>query len=97
MIYNFVMGLGQKGFSIFGILFRLALLLLIYYVIVKLYFAILFDKDTRQYLRTQGINTTNIQGMIDSMKYKVEDINKALARREKETEKLFDEGGDQSR
>lgn len=86
------MRLNQSGFSIFSLLFKLVVLLLVYYLITKVYFNLIFSGTTRQYLKTQGVNTTDIQGMLESVKYKVADINQALARRAVETEKMFEEG-----
>jgi hypothetical protein len=86
------MRLNQKGFSIFGLLFKLAFLLLIYYVIVRVYFSLIFDHNTRHFLDTQGIKTASVEGMVESVKSKVDEINKALAEREKDVEKLFGQG-----
>ena len=81
----------QRGsfFSLLELLLVLIIIAFLSYKALNFYFKKpSLDKETEQAVSSQGIDTTNYQTTIDSVKAKVADINKQILSREKELEKV---------
>lgn len=79
----------QKGFSLLGILLAIAIVILLYYAAMKVYFrGPVVDKKTQQSLAEQGIDSTDYKKMIDTAKNKLGEIEKKMKKREKQLRKI---------
>jgi hypothetical protein len=74
----------HRGFaSMIGLLFALAIVLFIFYILFNTYFKrTSMDKSTEKAVQEQGINTANYGTIIDSTRNKIKDIEKQAAERE---------------
>jgi hypothetical protein len=82
----------QKGFSLIGLLFKLALLCLIVYLANRFYMHVMFDREMRNFLGREGISTDGLTEMVESFKDKADQLGESFDRQKHTIDKLFDEG-----
>jgi hypothetical protein len=72
----------QKGFSFIGLLFKLVVLCFVLYLFNRYYSYFIFDRNTRQLLKREGVSTAVAKQMAESLKEKADAVRKYLAKRE---------------
>jgi type II secretory pathway pseudopilin PulG len=74
----------QNGFSLLSILMAIVIIAVAYYFITKSNISTsTINKNAKQVLSEQGIDTYNYQGMINTAQDKVDEINKKIKDQEK--------------
>ena len=90
-MYRIKINRDKRGFvSFVGLLLTLAIIAILFYLVYNCYFKIIpGGKKLEKNLSEEGIDTRNLQTILDSTKQKVEDINKQMSERIKQTEQFL--------
>lgn len=89
---NIIMNKG-KGFSLVGMLMAIVIIVVLYYVAMKFYSPKkVFNKETQKSLAKEGLNINSYKELVDTVKDKVEEVNKKIDARDKEIKKLLKSG-----
>jgi len=84
----------QKGFSVIGLLFKLVVLCMVLYLVNRFYPSFILCRDTRQFLKREGINTAGMKRMVESFKDKAGGgaLKKYSAKQKQTMDSMFDQG-----